>query len=107
MTGDDTFEVDEDSADNVLDVLANDGDPDTDAIELSAITTQPEHGVATINPDTQRVLYTPDPDYNGPDGFAYRISDGRGGFATASVVLTVRPINDAPTATDGTASTSG
>ena len=77
--------MDEDSEDNVLDVLANDGDPDTDVVELNAITTQPEHGVATIDAGTQRVLYTPDADYNGADAFEYRISDGRGGFATASV----------------------
>ena len=102
---DDDFDVDEDSEDNVLDVLANDADPDTDPVVLNAIVVQPEHGTATIDAGTQRVLYTPDADYNGPDAFEYRITDGRGGYSTASVTLDVLPINDTPTATDGTALT--
>ena len=82
---DDTFAVDEDSEDNVLDVLANDGDPDTDAVESQRDRRTARARRCHDQPGTQRVLYTPDGDYNGPDAFAYRITDGRGGFATASV----------------------
>jgi hypothetical protein len=51
------------------------------------------------------VLYTPDANYYGPDSFQYTIHDGRGGQATATVTVTVNPINDPPTAVDDWAST--
>src|SRR5207247_804957 len=36
--------------------------------------------------------------YNGPDSFTYKASDGSANSATATVSLTVRPVNDAPAA---------
>ena len=46
------------------------------------------------------MTYTPAANYNGADGFTYTISDGHGGAATATVSLTVRPVNDASVAQD-------
>src|SRR5207249_1428430 len=37
-------------------------------------------------------------DFNGTDSFTYTISDGRGGRSTATVRLTVNPVNDPPVA---------
>ncbi len=96
----DSFGSIEDSVDNLLDVLANDTDPDTDPISLNAVTVAPQHGTATVDAGTQRVLYTPDANYNGLDSFTYQISDGRGAFASAIANLTVLPVNDQPTAAD-------
>ena len=44
--------------------------------------------------------YTPDVDFNGQDIFNYTISDGQGGFDTATVSVTVSAINDGPVAAD-------
>ena len=51
------------------------------------------------------VTYTPAANYFGPDSFTYTISDGRGGTASATVSITVSPVNDAPVANDDSATT--
>src|SRR3989304_3498173 len=47
--------------------------------------------------------YTPDPTYTGPDSFTYTISDGNGGTDTATVLIDVGNVNDAPVALDDAA----
>ncbi len=44
------------------------------------------------------VSYTPNPDFFGNDSFTYTISDGNGGFDTATVNVAVANINDTPIA---------
>jgi VCBS repeat-containing protein len=41
--------------------------------------------------------YDPDNNINGSDSFTYKISDGNGSTSTATVNITVDPVNDAPT----------
>ena len=48
------------------------------------------------------VVFTPAANYNGPASFTYTISDGHGGTDTATVSLTVGPVNDAPVAQNDT-----
>ena len=101
------LEVAEDTP-TVLDLLANDADPDGDALMITEIngtpvtvgvpTTLPSGGVVTLNADGT-VSYEPTSDYNGPDSFTYTISDGEGGTDIATVNLEVTPVNDGPTAT--------
>ncbi|MCB0079359.1 MAG: cadherin-like domain-containing protein, partial [Caldilineaceae bacterium] len=67
-------------------VLANDSDPDGDALTIS-ITSQPGHGAATVN--NLQIVYTPNADFVGSDSFTYTIVDGKGGNATATVTVTV------------------
>ncbi|TMQ22937.1 MAG: tandem-95 repeat protein, partial [Deltaproteobacteria bacterium] len=93
--------TDEDSPVTV-DVVANDSDVDGDALAIASIT-QPAHGSAAIA-DGHHVTYTPAADYNGPDAFRYTISDGNGGQASATVAITVSPVNDAPVAVADAAS---
>src|SRR5256885_386645 len=50
------------------------------------------------------VVYTPDPNYNGSDSFAFKVNDGSLDSSTATVSLTVTPVNDAPTASASPAS---
>ena len=52
--------------------------------------TQPSHGVLTMNPDGTYV-YTPTPGYSGADTFAYTAIDLSGHSVTGSVTVTVQP----------------
>jgi uncharacterized repeat protein (TIGR01451 family) len=84
-----------------VDVLANDSDPDGDALTVTA-TTAPANGAVTINPDGS-VTYTPATGFVGSDGFDYTVSDGHGKTDTGHVVVQVP--NTAPTAVDDSAAT--
>ena len=76
-------------------LLANDSDPENDPLTITSVQ-DPTHGtVALVDGD---VVFTPDPDYNGPASFTYTISDGQGGSDTATVNITVTPVNDNPDA---------
>jgi chitinase len=68
-------------------VLANDSDPDGDALSISGVS-QGAHGSVAVQ-SGGTVRYTPAADYLGADSFSYTISDGRGGSATATVSITV------------------
>jgi large repetitive protein len=83
-------------------VLANDSD--IDGNPLSVVSATAPNGTVVINPDGT-VTYTPNADFNGTDTIIYQISDGQGGFATATVTVIVRPVNDPPVARDDTATT--
>lgn len=80
-------------------VLANDDDPDGDDVSVSAVA-DPANGSAELDPSGTAILYTPEPNFNGADSFAYAISDGNGGTDTATVSVTVTPVNDPPIAVD-------
>ena len=68
-------------------VLANDSDPDGDAIRVISLTT-PANGAATFTASGQ-VTYTARASFVGVDTFTYTIEDARGGRATATVTVTV------------------
>ncbi|WP_370281135.1 Ig-like domain-containing protein [Robiginitalea marina] len=64
--------------------------------------TDPANGSVSIddngtpNDPTDDILtYTPDPDYNGPDGFDYTICNTAGDCSTATVTVEVLPVVDA------------
>ncbi|MNF54019.1 Poly(beta-D-mannuronate) C5 epimerase 4 [compost metagenome] len=96
VVANDTASVDEDSS-VIIDVLANDTDIDTGTAKSPvASVTQGSNGSVAINADGT-LTYTPNADFNGNDSFTYTNAEG----ATATVNVTVNPINDAPTGTDG------
>ncbi|RMF04228.1 MAG: tandem-95 repeat protein [Chloroflexi bacterium] len=88
VTAEDTSEV--------INVLLNDTDPDGDRLKVIAVA-NPANGSATTNPGQTIVQYTPNPNFAGTDVFTYTISDGLLS-ATATITVTLIPINDPPVA---------
>ncbi|SFU17467.1 Ig-like domain-containing protein [Mesorhizobium sp. YR577] len=73
-----------------------DSDPDGDPLSASLVT-QPANGSVVLNANGT-FTYIPSADFNGVDSFTYRISDGNGGFDTATVTINVTAVNDIPVA---------
>jgi hypothetical protein len=61
----------------------------------AVMTDSPSHGLLTLHRNGS-FTYTPDANYNGPDHFAYRAVDGVIASHSATVSLSVTPMNDAP-----------
>ncbi|HOX38346.1 MAG TPA: FG-GAP-like repeat-containing protein [Candidatus Brocadiia bacterium] len=100
-----------DSAENVNEdasVAINLGatDEDGDAL-VYAIVANPAHGTLNLgSPDNDNaVTYIPAADFFGTDTFTFMANDGTADSNIATVTITVAPVNDAPTASDTTAST--
>jgi len=74
---------------NEIDVLANDSDPDGDAIRVDSIVTLPTNGTVSIDEIQNLILYTPDKGFIGTDCFEYNITDDKGGNDTAIVTVNV------------------
>ena len=76
----------------VIDVLLNDSDPDAgDTLTLlSTLPDSPDHGTAEVDATTNRITYTPNPNYVGADSFTYRVQDSDGLTSDATVAITVR-----------------
>lgn len=72
----------------VINVLANDTDPNGDPLTVSAVT-QGSSGAVSINANST-VTYTPKTGFKGRDSFTYTVSDGNGGSATAAVTVRVQ-----------------
>lgn len=69
-----------------IDVLTNDTDVDDDPLSVLSVT-DGSNGAATTDGTT--VNYTPNSGYHGTDIFSYTVSDGKGGFDTAQVEVTI------------------
>ena len=78
-------------------LLANDTDPDGDALTLTAAFSGPDLTVALAD---GVVTVTPSPLFFGTATFLYEVSDGRGETATAEVTVEAIPVTGAPTAGD-------
>ncbi|HXF87620.1 MAG TPA: Ig-like domain-containing protein, partial [Xanthobacteraceae bacterium] len=89
---DDIATVDEDSVDNVINVLGNDTDVEGDTLVIEGTPTA-LNGTVTVNPDGT-LNYTPNADFFGLDTITYVVSDGNGGSDTGEVAVTVNPVND-------------
>ncbi len=70
----------------VIDVLANDTDPNGDPLTVDSVT-QGGNGAVTNNGGD--VTYSPNASWTGVDTFTYTVTDGNGGFDTAAVTVTV------------------
>lgn len=83
-------------------LLANDSDIDTDpllnqagvqTLTISSVGNA-QHG--TVQIVDGQVRFVPEQDYFGPASFDYLVDDGAGGRVSATVVLVLAPVNDAP-----------
>ena len=93
----DSFTVNEDSNNNSLTVLANDTTANASVtLTLVSVGTPSAGGQATVSGNAVR--YTPPADYSGTDQFTYVVRDQTGAEQTATVTVTVVPVNDPPTA---------
>ena len=77
-----------------LGVLANDDDPEDDALEARLLSTV---SFGTLVADGS-FSYSPAPDYSGPDSFTYRASNGSRYSNTTTVSIVVAELNDPPLA---------
>jgi len=100
----DSFSVNEDSGASTLNVLDNDSDPDGHTLTVTAVT-QPALGTGSVVNNGTNVSYTPPLNFNGTATFNYTISDGNGGTSSATVTVTVDPVNDNPLAVNDSAPT--
>ncbi len=102
---DDTAQLAEDTS-VTLDVLANDSDASDDTLFLASFgqgsfgtVTRDDRGTAGDTSD-DRLVYTPNQDFSGTDSFSYTVSGTPSGQTdTATVSITVTPVNDAPVVT--------
>jgi hypothetical protein len=78
----------------LVNVLANDSDPDGDALVV-ALAGQAAHGTVALQADNT-VRYTPTAGFTGTDSFAYTLRDTKGATSTANVSITVAAVGDWP-----------
>lgn len=95
----DSYSVNEDNPLTVTvpGVLGNDSDPDGPGM-TAVLNGGPAHGTLSLNANGS-FAYTPALNYNGPDSFTYRASDGSLSSSVVTVSITVNAVNDAPTIT--------
>jgi MYXO-CTERM domain-containing protein len=70
-------------------------DVDNDPLSFTVVT-PPAHGTLTGTPPS--LIYTPAPDYFGPDRVTFTVSDGQASSSPTAVLITVSSVNDVPVA---------
>ena len=72
-------------------------DPDGNLLSYS-IVTKPAHG--TLSGTEPNLIYSPELNFNGVDGFTFKVSDGASESKPTAFSIMVTPINDPPLASD-------
>lgn len=70
-------------------------DADGHEVTFHAVTPA-EHGGVEIDANDGSFVYTPEKDYFGSDSFTFLVDDGFSESNTATISITVNPVNDAP-----------
>ncbi|MHC4582561.1 MAG: Ig-like domain-containing protein, partial [Planctomycetota bacterium] len=84
-------------------VILAGSDPDGDKVVYSVVT-GPAHG--TLSGTAPDLTYTPDRDFQGPDSFTFKVSDGAADSDPAIVSIAVTAANDPPIAASDHVTTS-
>src|SRR4029077_6179112 len=100
VADDASFSVDEDT---VLRDRVTATDPDGNPLAYRRVS-GPSHGTLTLNANGT-FAYRAAANYNGPDSFAFKATDGSLSSNVATATITVRPVNDAPDANNDSYST--
>ncbi|QDV45474.1 hypothetical protein Enr13x_53530 [Stieleria neptunia] len=98
---DNAYNVAEDhllTVDEAAGLVSDDLDVDFDVLSVTEIVDNPDYGTIESWDPNGFFQYRPDPDFNGNDSFSYETQDPDGETATATVWISVDPINDAPVA---------
>jgi Bacterial Ig domain/FG-GAP repeat len=105
VAGSDNYSVNEDTPLNMAapGLLGNDNDVDSSGLS-AVLVSGPANGELSLNANGS-LSYTPSANFNGSDSFTYRVSDGAADSNTATVTITVNPVNDPPDAVNDSAST--
>jgi len=105
VANNDSYSVNEDTTLNVSapGVLGNDTDVENDPL-TAILVSGPASGNLTLNANGS-FSYTPASNFNGPITFTYKANDGFIDSNTATVTITVNPINDVPVANSQSVST--
>ncbi len=99
VANDDAFSGNEDTV-ITGNVLANDSDVDGDALTVTATNfTTANGGTVTLNANGT-FSYSGAANFNGGDSFNYTARDASGATSTATVLLAIVAVNDAPVAND-------
>ena len=96
--------TDQDNPTNPIDVLFNDTDLENDPLSIDSFDATSTTGSVILNLD-DTFTYDPDGNFNNLavgdqafDTFEYTVTDGKGGFASTTVTVTINGLNDAPNA---------
>ena len=85
----------------VTTLLANDSDPESGTLSITAVGGA-VNGTVALSEDKSKVTYTHDGSETRTGSFTYTVSDGTA-TATGTVTVTVTPVNDGPVVVDDTA----
>ena len=88
----DSAAMQEDAPPILVDVLTNDTDVDGDNLTITSVST--EFGSASIVDN--KIQYSAGPNANGVAIVTYSVSDNNAGEASATLEITISPVNDAP-----------
>jgi len=80
-------------------------DPDGDPMTFSIVANGSKGSAVITNPDTGAFSYTPNKDATGSDSFTFKVNDGMVDSNKATVTVTIKAVNDPPTATGSSVST--
>jgi hypothetical protein len=100
QAADDVAKMEEDGRVSI-NVLANDSDVDRDRLEVVQVS---ESRRGSVKHGATTVTYSPPANFVGTATFTYKVSDGNGGLASATVEVSIAPVNDAPRAVHDVAS---
>jgi hypothetical protein len=94
---DDIVALSEDPAPNPWPISVLGNDTYSPGSRISSVS-QGQRGTVSIAAGGQSVLYAPNPNVNGSDSFTYTLSSASGVDDTATVSVTIHPVNDVPVA---------